>query len=281
MGNLCKKVLTIIVIIINCFGIFGECITSSSNAEIPNNTPTKNRLEKIKEKGVLTVASANNRPFAYIDPKTNEFSGIDADILIELARRFNINKVEMKYVPFADLLKELNTNDTIDVAVSGIYITDERKKDVLFTNILYKEPEAVITPKATKYNFKEDLKTAVIGATTGTVFESLVEKWKQEGLVKDIKLYESQDGLILAIATGEVDAGMIDSLAASYVVSNQKNLNLKILSAYKPEFSGSVGVALKKEDTDFAEAMNKELDKMKIDNTLTSILKKYSLSSNA
>ena len=277
MQKMRKKLLVIIISAISFIGIMVSFGAGFSKAQTSSTGSTKDRLQAIKEKGVLTAASANDRPFAYIDPQTNQFTGVDAEIITEVARRLGIDKVEMKYVPFENLLVELNKNNDIDIAADGLYVTDERKKEVLFTNVWYKEPEVIITPKATKFNFKEDLKDAMVGAQNKTPFLDLAQKWEKEGLIKNFKILESQSELILAVANGEVDAGIIDYLAASYVLAENKNLNLKILTPYKPEIPGMVAGAVKKTDATFAEEVNKKIDEMKEDRTLIGILKKYGM----
>jgi len=267
----------IIIVVVNLTMIMINFSINVSNVQTPCIANTKDRLQAIKEKGVLTIASANNKPFAYIDPKTNNVTGVNAEIIIEVARRLGIDKVEIKYVPFDNLLTELNKNNDIDIAGDGMYVTDERKKEVLFTNVLYKEPEVIITPRVSKFNFKEDLKNAVVGAQNNTVFLDLARKWEKEGLVKKVKILENQSELILAVANGEVDAGIIDFLPISYILSKDKNLNLKIITPYEPELSGMVAASVKTTDTTFANEINKKIDEMKEDRTLIGIIKKYGM----
>ncbi|MDR3597632.1 ABC transporter substrate-binding protein [Clostridium sp.] len=270
MNKICKKLLIVIIIVMNCSG-------TTSNAIISNNINIDNRLEKIKEKGILTIASSNDKPFAYIDPKTGELTGIEGEILTEIAKRLQINKVEMRYVPFQNLLTELNTNNDIDIVSSGMYVTSERKKEALFTNVLYKEPEAIIVRKASKFNFKEDLKDAVMGVPSGTIFVELAQKWQKEGLVKEVQTIQGQSELILQLVTGEIDAAMLDSVSAKYLLSNDNNLNIKLLIPYTPEIPGFIAAAVRKTDTALANAIDNEIDKMKEDQSLFFILKKYGL----
>ncbi|MBN7576306.1 amino acid ABC transporter substrate-binding protein [Clostridium sp. 2-1] len=250
-------------------------------ANIPNNKVSKDRLEIVKEKGILVVASSNDIPFAYIDPKTKEFTGIDAEIIREAAKRLGINKVEMKQIPFDDLLKQLNNDDSIDIVASGMYVTDERKKEALFTNIFYKESEAIITPRVSKIVFKEDFKNAVIGAQIGTAFLELAKKWKAEGIVKDVVSFKSQNDLLSAVSTKKIDAAMTDSIFASYMIS-QNNLYLKVLppTDYTPESPGKIAAAVRKNDITLAKAINEKIDEMKYDKTIPEILEKYGLNSN-
>ena len=277
MKKICGKLLVLIMVVVNCTGIMAGCGASISRTTISNNPTLKDRLEQIKEKGVLTVASADNKPFAYIDPQTNQFTGIDADIVTEIARRLGINKVEMKLVPFQYILEELNTSNDIDIIATGLYVTEERKKEVLFTNIFYKEPEAIVTLKASKINSKEDLKNAIVGAESGTAFTNLVQKWKKDGLVKDVIIFEKQSELLSAVSNGKVDAAVTYSIVAAYILSTDNSLYLKILSPYKPEAPGMIAAAVRKSDTTLADAINKQIDEMKIDKTIIKILKKYGL----
>ncbi|EKQ57321.1 MULTISPECIES: ABC transporter substrate-binding protein [unclassified Clostridium] len=269
-----KKLLIFIIVIMNCFELV------ICNAQTQNTEKTKDRLEVIREKGILTVASSNDIPFSYIDPKTKNFTGIDAEIITEVAKRLGINKVQMKQVPFQDLLTELNSDNEIDVVADGMYVTDERKKEALFTNIWYKESEAIITPKVSKIVFKEDLKNAVVGAQTGTVFLELAQKLQKEGLIKSVVPFEDQATFLSAVSTGKVDAGITDSILASYIIShNNNNLYLTILppTNYIPEAPGKIAAAVRKSDTALANTINQKIDEMKEDKTIAEILKKYGL----
>ena len=272
-----KKVLVLIIAVINCIGILITFCAGTSNAETLVTANTKDRLEIIKEKGVLTVASSNDIAFAFIDPKTNKFSGVDAEIISEVAKRLGINKVEMKQVPFENLLMELNNNNDIDMVTDGLYVTDERKKEVLFTNVWYEEPEAIITSKVSKIASKEDLKNAVVGVQIGTAFVELAQKWQKDGLVKEVRIFGSKDELMLAVTTGKIDACITDSLIVSYIFSTEGGLYLKTLAGYKPELHGMTAAAVRKSDTTLADAVNEKIDEMKKDGTLNAILRKYIL----
>ena len=59
---------------------------------------------KLREAGVLRVGSSGDAPFAYIDEATGEFSGVDAEIIKEVAKRLGIAKTEMQLVSFSELI---------------------------------------------------------------------------------------------------------------------------------------------------------------------------------
>ena len=276
MKKMCKKLLMLMVIVVNCVALMAGCGSASSSTSTSSDSKGKDTLAAVKEKGVLTVASSNDAPFAFIDSKTNEFTGIDAEIIGEVAKRLGIKKVEMKQVPFENLLVELN-NNTVDMVTDGMYVKDERKKKALFTNIWYKEGEAIVLPKDSKIASKEDLKTAVIGGQKGTAFLETAQKWQKDGLVKDVTVFGSQSELMLAVNTGKVDACITDGMVAGYTLSQDSSLNLKILSPYKAESSGMIAAAVRKSDTTLADAVNQQIDEMKKDGTILKLLQKYGM----
>ena len=276
MKKMCRKLLILMVIVVSCVGIMVGCGAGASSNSTSGDSKAKDTLAAAKEKGVLTVASSNDAPFAFMDSKTNEFTGIDAEIIGEVAKRLGINKVEMKQVPFENLLVELN-NNTVDMVTDGMYVKDERKKKALFTNIWYKEGEAIVLPKDSKITSKEDLKTAVIGGQKGTAFLETAQKWQKDGLVKDVTVFGSQSELMLAVNTGKVDACITDGMVAGYTLSQDSSLNLKILSPYKAESSGMIAAAVRKSDTTLADAVNQQIDEMKKDGTILKLLQKYGM----
>ncbi|MDR3597608.1 ABC transporter substrate-binding protein [Clostridium sp.] len=274
------KLLFILITIIICIEIIVGCSLNISNIVMSTNPPVKDRLQAIKEKGVLTLASSNDKPYAYIDPDTNKIRGIDGEIITEAAKRLGINNVQLKEVPFSNLLNALNSDDTIDIASDGIYITDDRQKQALFTIPFYKSSEVIITPKVSKINFKEDLANAVVGAQNGTLSLMLAKTWQEKGLLKEIQIFETKSELIDAVNTGKVDAGIIDNISIAYQIPHEKTLYLKIIKPYAPEISGLIAAAVRKSDTTLLNAINEKIYEMKIDKTIKNILEKYGLEDN-
>jgi polar amino acid transport system substrate-binding protein len=277
MKKLWNKLLILTMVMVSCIGLMAGCGASgASNGGTTDKGNGKDTLAAAKEKGVLTVASSNDAPFAFIDAKTNEFTGIDAEIIGEVAKRLGINKVEMKQIPFENLLVELN-NGSVDMVTDGMYVKDERKKLAKFTNIWYKEGEAIVIPKDSKITSKDDLKTLVLGGQKGTAFLETAQKWQQAGLVKEVKVFGSQSELMLAVNTGKIDACITDGAVAGYTLSQDSSLSLKILSPYKAEAAGMIAAAVRKNDTALSDAVNEKIDEMKKDGTILKLLKKYGM----
>ena len=279
--NFCKKKVIFSLLLLACFWLLAGCGSdpagSSSGSGAAASASDKGQtLAKAREKGVLTVASSNDAPFAYIDTKSNAFSGVDADIIKEIAKRLGIPKVEMKQVPFENLLIELNKG-TVDMVTDAVYIKPERLEKAYFTNIWYKEGEAVVVKQDSPIKSKADLQGKVIGAQKGVAFLETAQKWQQAGKVAEVKVFNNQAELMMAVHTGKIDACITDGIVAAYTIKQNASLELRILSPYEAEASGKIGAAIRFEDKELLDAVNAELEKMRADGTLKSILEKYGL----
>lgn len=268
------KVLLILIAISNFMTIMlQDTMIDNNETKIVNSSIEKDRLQIAKEKGVITVATPlYDFPFFYINSETNNISGIDADIINEIVKRLEINKVEMEETLFSNLLEKLNNDNGIDMAVGGIYITSEREELVAFTEPLYKEAEVVVVPKFSKINFIMDLKNSVIGVEKGTVFMDLAQKWKENNLVKDIVIYENTSDLLNDINNEKINAGIADSVVVSNFLSTDKKLHLRTLKDYTSELPGTIGIAVRKDDISLVKELNKIINEMKADGSLYAIL---------
>ena len=277
-----KRLVPALCTIMTCLLLLTGCGGDESSADSTKTAAanTGNTLQAAKEKGVLVVASSNDAPFAYLDAKNNNtFSGIDAEIITEIAKRLGIAKVEMKHVPFENLLIELN-NGSVDMVTDAMYIKPERLGKAYFTNQWYREGEAVVIKKDSAIKTKEDLKDKTIGGQKGMTFLETAQKWQQEGKVKEVKVFNSQAELMMAVNTGKIDACITDGIVAGYTLKQNADLALRIMEPYEPESSGVIGAAIRFADKELLTAVNDELEKMRADGTLKAIYDKYNLPEN-
>lgn len=274
MKKILKKLL-IFIVIVNFIGIMFECTALKDNSKtaLANVSIEKDRLQRIKEKGVINVAAiTSSRTYFYRDNNTNEVSGIEADILSEIIKRLGVNaKIEINEATFLNFLEKLTTDDAIDVASGGIFITPEREKLVAFTQPLYKISEAIVVPALSTINFKSDLKNSVVGVVKGTVYEKLAERWKNENLIKDIATFDTLPELFNAVSSIKVDAGILDSVIGKYSLFKNSKLPLRLLRDYTPELTNNVGIAMRKNDITLLNAFNEKISEMKADGTMYAI----------
>ncbi|MDS0525893.1 transporter substrate-binding domain-containing protein [Clostridium sp. SHJSY1] len=269
----------VILVVILIFATNAQCTTIEPSSQNNISEREVDRLQKIKNKGVLTILSSNNEPYSYKNPRTGEFSGIDANIIKEVARRLGIKEVKAKYTYFGNLFEEFNKNPEIDLIIDGVFITDSRKQLVDFTIPIYRDWSSILTRKDSNINSKDDLKNVVAGAVQGEVYAPLVKEWKNEGKVKDYVTFFDRESSRIALNNKVIDAFLTDSIIGQNIVLKYPELKFKLLSAnqYKPDLIYDVGYPLKKEDTILKDAINEKLQEMKNDGTLYDIMVKYGI----
>ncbi|MEN6390038.1 MAG: ABC transporter permease subunit [Syntrophomonas sp.] len=161
-------------------------------------------------KGTLRVGFANSgEPIAYID-SSNKFTGFDIELVTRIAQKMDM-QLEVVNMDFSALIPALQAGK-IDMIASGISITEERAKKVLFSESYYDGGIAVIVagkPGAPtgntsgKLNTVDDLKDKKVGVLLGGIHDEYARKTYPGATVMQ---YKSQSDLILAVKTGKVDA---------------------------------------------------------------------------
>lgn len=168
-------------------------------------------LTQLREIGTLTVGSSGDS-YAYIDQDTGEFSGIDAIIVKEIARRLGIGTVEMKLIDFSELIVNLNSGN-IDMITDGMYTRADRAEQIYYGDIWYTQGGILVVPEDSEIDGQEafDPSSTVVGYTEGTVWQTRVEQWAADGLIKEARATGDQSSTLTALQYGKIDAFLTDS----------------------------------------------------------------------
>ena len=147
----------------------------------------------------------------------------------------------------------------VDLVLAGITPTEERSKEVAFTNIYYDSHMVAVVKKsdADKFTSIDSFNGANVGAQKGT---------SQEGIVKDtltgatLTSQPKNPTLILALQQGKLDAVIMDNIAADEFV--KANSDLTVASVEIPsEDAGTAAVAQKGNEV-FVQKVQEVLDQL-------------------
>ena len=122
-----KKLILFITSIITVFTLTA-CSSSSS----------KNKLEEVKSKGKIVLGvSPDYAPYEFLTTENGNKKVVGADIYLaeQIAKKLGV-EVEIQEMGFDSLIASLNANK-VDMVISGINPTDERKKAVDFSDVYY------------------------------------------------------------------------------------------------------------------------------------------------
>lgn len=165
-----------------------------------------------------------------------------------------------------------------DMIIASMFITEERKKQVSFTNPYYLAAMTRVVPKDSAladYN-PETLKGKTIGAQSGTTQADFIAAVYPDA---DIKLYPTQDEVNLDMVNGRLDMQVGDMLPLlDWTTKNKDGECCKLAGdpITDPKFVGEgVGIAVRQDDNALREKLNKALDEIRKDGTYKQINDKY------
>lgn len=228
---------------------------------------------KLVEEGYLTVGSdIAYPPFEYTDKDTGEYVGFDIDLMKEVAKRMGL---EVKFVNTAwdGIIPGLLAHK-YDVICSAMTITEERAKQVDFSDPYFEARQVIITmADDTSINDVEDLAGKVVAVQQGTTGDFAAQKLVEEGIQFEIKRFEGTPEALMAVQKGDADAAIIDNFVA-YIAAKENPTIYRVVESDKfaPEY---YGIAVNKDNPALLEKINEVLKEIKEDGTYDKIYNKW------
>ena len=224
---------------------------------------------------VLKVGSTpTGVPFTFLDTKTNTIQGIMVD-LIEAIGAKNGFKPQIEPMQFSTLIAGL-TSGKIDIISAAMFITPTRQEVVDFSSPVITYGEGLLVPATDKTDYVtlQDLKGKTVGAQVGTVFVAPLQK---SGLFADVKVYDTIPDILRDVGTGRIQAGFADYPIVAYNLKQGLFPQVRLVKSYKPTITGSVGIAVRKDEGELLTKINATLAAFEADGTTKKILEKWGL----
>lgn len=231
----------------------------------PTVAPTKPpAIGDLKGRKLKIGSDTTYPPFEFVDTKTNKIVGFDVDLVNAICKLVNCS-AEFVTTNFDTIFVAL-AQKQFDMVVSGVTITDERKKTVDFGDGYVKSGETLLVRKGdTTISGKDDLKNVkiVVGVQTGTSNEQTTLKLVADQK-KQIKRFDTFDQAVAALMAGDVNCVEIDQPAALGYMRNNPG---KIETIKATFTSDDFGFAFQKGDTELINAFNAGLKAIRADGT--------------
>ncbi|MNI15384.1 Cystine-binding periplasmic protein precursor [compost metagenome] len=244
---------------------------ASGNPSAETAAPS-NLLEQIKKSGKIRVGLMGTyAPYNFLNEK-KEVDGFDADVAKEVAKRLGV-QVEFTTGEFSGLIEGLQ-KDKYDALISQVTITDDRKKTMDFSNPYIKNAvNVVVKSDNTTIQSIEDFKDKKIGVGLGTNDEKYLRDVAMPKVGKfEIATYNDVVTSLTDLNIGRIDATINNVFAIKPLIEKNK---FKIKAVGQPIKEDFAGVAVRKNNPELVEAINKALAEMKTDGTFTTIFKKW------
>lgn len=219
------------------------------------------RWEKIKERGELRVGlSADYAPMEFehtVNGKT-EYAGVDIDLAKKIAKDNNL-KLKIVNMSFDSLLGALKTGK-IDIIISGMTSTPERKKQVDFSDsyMMTKNIMLVKKDKVNDYKDIKDFNNKKVGAQKGTEQEKIAQTEIENASITSLSRLPD---VILALKSGKVEGVVVEKpVAEAYLKQNPK---LGISNVKFNEEEKDTVIAVPKDSPKLLSQINKTIKEVK------------------
>ena len=212
-------------------------------------------MQKIKKDGKLVVGTASGfPPYEFLDTSVKDrkkIDGIDMKIAEAVAQKLGV-KLEVQDMTFQSLLSSITTGK-VDIAISAINPTEERKKTVDFSNNYLEGKQTLLVRKedAGKYKSLADFEGKKIAVQKSTIQEKLATSQIPNAQI--VALAKVPDAL-LELKQGKVDAVPVQNIVGGqYLVTND---DLAAANIYFDKYSGGSAVAVPKGSDDVIAVIN-------------------------
>lgn len=232
-------------------------------------TDDKDLLAQIQEKGTITIAMEGNwAPWTYEDEDGN-LVGFEVEVSTAVAEKLGVTP---EYVTgeWDGLLAGVQ-GGRYDLMANGVGYTEDRAQAYYFSDF-YAFNRTALVVRGDNEDIKslEDLNGKTTCNSANSTYQLLAESYG--ATVKDI---ESLDGTIKELLSGRVDATLNAEVSINDYMKEQPDADIKIV-AFDPDVE-KVGMIMPfgESSKSLQEAINKALDELRADGTLSEISIKY------
>ncbi|MGW1541790.1 transporter substrate-binding domain-containing protein [Streptomyces sp. NPDC002309] len=230
-------------------------------------TKTAGGVELVKAGQLTTCTHLPYPPFqSEIDGKVQ---GFDVSLVDLVAEDLGV-KQQVVDQPFENFKTGGSLNaGQCDLAAAGMTITEERKKNVDFSDPYFEATQAVLVDKKSGITSFAGLKGKKVGAQAQTTGE---EYAKSQGL--DPVSFESSDAVLNGLRTGQVEAVVIDYPVVQGWLKDKANA-AAFQVAEQVNTGEQYGITVKKGNTELLAAVNKALADAKADGTYKKLYEQW------
>ncbi|MFF4830962.1 transporter substrate-binding domain-containing protein [Streptomyces sp. NPDC001315] len=226
-------------------------------------------VELVKAGQLTTCTHLPYPPFqSEIDGKVQ---GFDVSLIDLVAKNLGV-KQEILDTPFENFKTGAFLNSgQCDVAAAGMTITEERKKNVDFSDPYFEATQAVLVDKKSGITSLTDVKSkgVKLGAQAQTTGEDYVRK---QGF--DPVSFESSDAVLNGLRSGQVKAVVIDFPVVQGWLKDKANADaFKVVDNLNT--GEQYGFTVKKGNTELLAAINKAITEAKADGTYKTLYEKW------
>ena len=256
--------------------LLAACGKKEEAAPAPAAAPASAPVAAAPEAAVLKVAiDPTYEPFTF-KTADGKPTGFDVDVASALCEQIK-RKCEFVEQVWDSMIPGLNAKK-YDVIISSMSITDERMKEVDFTDKYYNTPSRIVEKKSVKFTDAASIKGKKIGVLKGSTQEKYaMGDLKPAGVV--VNSYEAQDQVYLDIKSGRLDGTVADFMEVTGgFLSKPEGANYQLVGPdlKEPKYFGyGAGIALRKGEDKLKGELNAAIKAIRGNGTYKALNDKY------
>jgi polar amino acid transport system substrate-binding protein len=229
--------------------------------------------DRVKESGTLRVGlDPTYPPFEVADD--NGVNGLDVDLAKALASELGIG-TEFVYFGYDGLYDALATKQ-VDVLLSALVIMPERRRDFDYSEPYFNAGEIlVVSSEENSISEMGDLDGRRLAVELGAQGHVEAIQWAKRLGDLEILPYGSSGEALEAVATGQADAGLVDSISGRLFLSEQMPDQPQLKRLDKPVTVEPYALVVRIEDEMLLVNLNEALNTLTTTGQLDQIIARW------
>ena len=240
--------------------------------ESSSQTETTDLLQQVQDAGVIKVGLMGTYQLYNFLNENQEMDGFDADIAKEIAKGLDVD-IEFVSQEFSGMIAGLKANK-FDMIVSQMTITEDRKKEMLFSDpYITNQVKVIVSETNTDILSVNDFPGKQIGVGLGTNDETYLRTVLMPEVGDfEIRTYDDVITSLKDLDAGRIDATINNLYALKPVIETN---GFKIKAVGDPVKSDQAGIAVNLGNETFIAEVNRILAEIKEDGTYRDIFVKW------
>lgn len=266
--NFCSvKALTITAAVFSLFTL--SACDKTPTASAPASAVSKDHLARIKSDGVLKVGLEGDwQPFSYHDDK-DKLIGYDVEVAQNIARKLGV-KSKIVEGPWDGLFAGMDAG-RYDMVVNGVDVTPERAKTYDFT-VPYAHDRTVLITRADNRDIKrfEDLKGKTTANSIGSTYQEIGERYGAK-----VSGVDTLAETLQMVKNRQVNATINAASSFGDYMKHRPDEPLKVVATLDQTTDYAIPLKKGEDNASLKEAVNKAIEEMRADGTLSKLSQKY------
>lgn len=232
-------------------------------------SPARAQMEDHASDQPLRVAAEIGfQPFNFREAD-GTVTGFSYELSEEISKRLGRPGYDVVDIVWSNIFAALHAK-RVEYIIGPTTITPQRAEEMLFSEPYFDVALAFLTSKDSRFGSMDDVRGKTVGVTSGSVQDDWMKaNAEKHGIA--VQRFDKTADAVQAVAIRRIDAYMTTEASARWTVKKQPLFAADVAVST----GGSFGLPFRKNDVEFRNHVEEQLECMKRDGTLSAIYQKW------